>query len=172
MEVLGAWLLGLAALYAQAALAPALELERIFVNIPVIWVVWVTLRRDADWAFATVLVFGMAAGLLGGVGRGPYLIALCTVGMATIWLRHRLQLEGSLVAAGWAAVMTCLFDLVFLSVVALSSQLPWAGWYLLRTTPLSALLTAAAAVLVGPVLALLGRLSAGRTRGLAPLRPR
>ena len=71
MEVLAAWLLGLAALYAHAALAPALELERIFVNIPVIWVVWVTLRRDADWAFATVLLFGTAAGLLGGAGRGP-----------------------------------------------------------------------------------------------------
>jgi hypothetical protein len=92
--------------------------------------------------------------------------------MATIWLRHRLQLEGALVAAGWAAVMTCLFDLVFLSLVALSSQLPWAGGYLLRTTPLTALLTAAASVLVAPVLSLLGRLSATRTRGLAPLRPR
>ena len=172
MEVLGAWLLGLAALYAHAALAPALELERIFVNIPVIWVVWVTLRRDADWAFATVLLFGTAAGLLGGAGRGPFLIALCTVGMATIWLRHRLQLEGSLVAAGWAAVMTCLFDLVFLSLVSVSSQLPWAGGYLLRITPLTALLTAAASVLIAPVLSLLGRLSATRARGLAPLRPR
>jgi hypothetical protein len=68
--------------------------------------------------------------------------------------------------------MTCLFDLVFLSLVALSSQLPWAGGYLLRTTPLTALLTAAASVLVAPVLSLLGRLSATRTRGLAPLRPR
>jgi hypothetical protein len=172
MEVLAAWLLGLAALYAHAALSPALELEPIFVNIPVIWVVWVTLRRDADWAFATVLLFGTAAGLLGGAGRGPFLIALCSVGMATIWLRHRLQLEGSLVAAGWAAVMTCLFDLVFLSLVSVSSQLPWAGGYLLRTTPLTALLTAAAAVLIAPVLSLLGRLSATRTRGLAPLRPR
>ena len=75
MEVLAAWLLGLAALYAHAALSPALELEPIFVNIPVIWVVWVTLRRDADWAFATVLLFGTAAGLLGGAGRGPFLIA-------------------------------------------------------------------------------------------------
>lgn len=172
METIVAWLLGLAALYTQAALTPALEVERIVVNVPVIWVVWVALRRDADWAFATVLLFGLAAGLLGGVGRGPYLVALSLVGLATVWLRHRLQLEGVLVAAGWAAVMSCLFDFVFLSSVSLTSTLPWAGGYLLRSTPLSALLTAVAAVLFAPLLALLSRLSATRTRGLQPLRPR
>lgn len=172
MEIIGAWLLGLAALYAQAALSPALEVDRLLINIPVIWVVWVALRRDADWAFATVFLFGLAAGLLGGVGRGPFLVSLSVVAMATIWLRHRLQLEGALVAAGWAAVMTCLFDLVFLSGVAATSPLAFSGGYLLRSTPLSSLLTAVAAVLVGPFLGLLGRLSANRTRGLQPLRPR
>lgn len=172
MEIVGAWLLGLVALYAQAALFPILEPARLFVHVPVIWVVWVALRREADWAFATVLLFGTAAGLLGGVGRGPFLVALSLVGMATVWLRHRLQLEGALVAAGWAAVMSCLFDLVFLTGVSVTTALPWAGGYLLRSTPVTALLTAVAALLLAPLLALLGRLSATRNRGLQPLRPR
>jgi len=128
MEVLGAWLLGLAALYAQAALAPALEVERIFVNIPVIWVVWVTLRRDADWAFATVLIFGLAAGLLGGVGRGPYLMALCTVGMATVWLNTLVFVVLTtgltfMLGLGWALMMNQSF--AGRGFVRAASLLPW-----------------------------------------------
>lgn len=172
MEVVAAWVLGLVAIFLQAGVAPVVEVERLVVNLPVVWVVWVGLRRDAEWTFSTVLVLGVAAGLLGGVARGPYLVALFGVALATVWIRPRLQHEGIAMSAGWTAVMACLFDFLFLAGVVIASSLPWAGDYLLRTTPVTALLTAVASVVTAPLLGLIGRLSAGRNRGLQPLRPR
>lgn len=172
MEVVAAWVLGLVALFVQAGTAPALEVERLAVNLPVVWVVWVGLRRDADWTFATVLVLGGAAGLLGGAARGPYLLALFGVGLATVWIRPKLQHDGFAMSVGWTAMMAYLFDLLFLTGVVAWSALPFAGYYLVRTSPLTSLLTAGASVLAAPFLGLIGRLSSARNRGLQPLRPR
>jgi hypothetical protein len=161
-DLIAAWLLGLVSLWALAGAAPGLEIERFFANVPVIVVVWVALRRDAVAAFATVLLLGGVAGLMGGAARGVWLVALLVPALVTLWFKHRLLLEGLLAAAGWAAIMSTVFDVAFVTLVAgfegLSSPWPW----LAKVTPGAALATGVLALPLMLVLRGLGTWLAGR----------
>lgn len=152
MHLAVALLLGITAQIVVGVLASVFNVSVLLPAVPVIFVVWATVRRDAAAGLLAALVLGWIAGLQAGGGRGLLLVSLLPVVLFSAWARLSMHFQGVWATAGWVVGSCVLADVVFalLCPLFLPSVSPWGP--LLRVTPAVALLTGATAVVIFAVL--------------------
>jgi len=120
----------------------------------VIAVVYASVFRDGFGALLTAFCLGLLSAALVGGARGPMLLALLPVVALTMGARGRLQLQSVWGAVGWVVPMSLVFDLVFVSVMALFQPSASVGARFVVQAPVTALLSGLFAL---PYIALLAR---------------
>lgn len=88
-------------------------------SVPVIFVVYAALNRDAFGSLLTAFVLGIVAGIGLGEFRGVFLLSLLAAVAASRWARGRLPVSRRLGALSWVAVATILANLSFVALGAL-----------------------------------------------------
>lgn len=122
-------------------------------SVPLVFVVYAALHRDAFGALLTAFVLGTYAGIGFGEFRGVFLLSLLAAIAATRWARGRLPLSRRVGALAWVAVSTIVANAAFVGLGALLRPgLPF-GRLLLVVSPRVALFNILLAV---PVFLVLG----------------
>ncbi len=122
-------------------------------SVPVIFVAYAALNRDAFGALLTAFVLGIVAGIDHSEFRGVFMLSLLAAVGATRWARTRLPVRRRIGALSWVAVATMVANFSFVVLGALLRPGVPFGTILLVISPQVALLNVVFAI---PVFLVLG----------------